>query len=487
MAKATSKRTSSAKTTKAPAAAKPRAKQTPAKKAAGRLPKATSAAKKVPSKKGAKKGTRSGKAKAPHDWQLEGGWVEVFDEVPTNVGASPRALALPISNEPLDIAPETIAAPAASTFPAEFPQEPTSRNDVEAVAEPEPAPEPELEGASEPIPDALPDSMLVAMPDFADEEEDEEEEEDREPVPRPFPDRPIHPEREPAPIEHPDETEPPTPDEEALDVAGPADVGMVVMEEAPIAAGGAQVVVGQRSAMPLSQEMPSKGDLASGLSLPEQFLLVAYRPGWDDKMERARPGGQGAALVGSLLLELALRGAIKVQRGRFIVEDDAASILSPELAAVAAQVRELGPITTQVAMEKLAKGLPDRIRPWVQALERRGVLREERTRKLGVLARSELFLMNEPAKDKLENRLVRTLAGGGNPDARTIMLLGLVSASGLLREMVPASAYDYNRKRIQALLSGRDTLSYRVDNAIRRVQDLALQTVLQDIRVLQGT
>jgi len=67
------------------------------------------------------------------------------------------------------------------------------------------------------------------------------------------------------------------------------------------------------------------------------------------------------------------------------------------------------------------------------------------------------------------------------------MLLGLVSSSGLLREMVPASAYEYNRKRIQALLSGRDTLSYRVDNAIRRVQDLALQTVLQDIRVLQGT
>jgi len=168
--------------------------------------------------------------------------------------------------------------------------------------------------------------------------------------------------------------------------------------------------VAQRVHMPLSQEMPSKGDIASGLSLPEQFLLVAYRPGWDDKMERARPGGQGAALVGSMLLELALRGVLKVQRGRFTIEDDAGSILTPELAAVATQLRELGPVTTQVAMEKLAKNLPDRLRPWVQALERRGVLREERTRKLGVLSRSQIFLLDEPAKDKLENRLVRTLA-----------------------------------------------------------------------------
>jgi hypothetical protein len=249
--------------------------------------------------------------------------------------------------------------------------------------------------------------------------------------------------------------------------------------DAPSAAPPAPV---QRGDVPLSQEIPGKGD--GGLTLPEQFLLVALHGDWDDAMLRARPGAQGAAIAGSLLLELALRGAVKVQRGRFVVETDS---LPPEWENVAADVRGLSEDTTQVVLEKLTKDLGARIRPWVQALERRGTVREERVRRFGILSRSRLVVVDETPKAKLENRLVRVLAGGGNPDARTILLLGLVQASGLLRAIVPAQAYEFNRKRIQALLSGRDTMSYRVDDSIRRVQDLAVQTVLQDIRVLQGT
>lgn len=332
---------------------------------------------------------------------------------------------------------------------------------------------------------------------------------------------PINPEEEDAPIERPDELpeegdgddeeegdgkrqpEPePEPEPDHDHDEDENGVGLVTMDEPPAAvtlrqthgssAETADTVEDSSSAgtatlarMPLSQELPTKGDVASGLSLVEQFLLVAMKPGWDDRMTKARPGAQGAAIVGSLLLELALRGSLKVQRNRFTIED--ALALPPGLDTLAADVRALGDVSTQVAMEKLTKRLPERLRPWVNALERKGVLREEMTRRLVFLKRSNLILVNTAAKEKLENRLVRTLAGGGNPDARTIMLLGLVTASGLLRGLVPASAYDFNRKRIQALLGGRDTLAYRVDNSIRRVQDLALQTILNDIRILQGT
>lgn len=332
---------------------------------------------------------------------------------------------------------------------------------------------------------------------------------------------PITPEDEDAPIEKPDELPEGDADEEGEGEAqrkpvpqpdpepdhdhdeDENGVGMVTMDEPPAAVTISQTHRGSRSEtadaieeasgagtatlaqMPLSQELPTKGDVASGLSLVEQFLLVAMKPGWDDRMTKARPGAQGAAIVGSLLLELALRGSLKVQRNRFTIED--ALALPPGLDTLAADVRALGGVSTQVAMEKLTKRLPERLRPWVQSLERKGVMREEMTRHLVFLKRSNLILVNTAAKEKLENRLVRTLAGGGNPDARTIMLLGLVTASGLLRGLVPASAYDFNRKRIQALLGGRDTLAYRVDNSIRRVQDLALQTILNDIRILQGT
>jgi len=447
--------------------------KTPAKKPVSKLAPKTAAKKaaKTTAKKSktpAKRTTR--KPRANGDWQLEGGWIDVTGQedtpAPTSDWIDPPVAPVLEAHEA-----EMTHPVAAAQEPRELPLEPDEPGMSEVQA-----PEPETMSVPEVSLTAKLNEAEAATADDGDGEGDDEEE--PVPEPEPVPDGPIHPEREPAPIEHPEKTPTTQPEE-----SGGDDIGMVVMDEPA----GATVMAqrAQRAAMPLSQEMPAKGDIASGLSLPEQFLLVAHRPGWDDKMEKARPGSQGAAVVGSLLLELALRGVLKVQRGRFTIED--AEGLTPELAAVAAEVQAMGNSSTQVAMEKLTKGLPDRIRPWVQALERRGVLREERSRRLAVMSRSELILTDQSAKERLENRLVRTLAGGGNPDARTIMLLGLVSASGLLRELVPASAYDYNRKRITALLSGRDTLSYRVDNAIRRVQDMALQTVLQDIRVLQGT
>lgn len=223
---------------------------------------------------------------------------------------------------------------------------------------------------------------------------------------------------------------------------------------------------------------------ATDLSLPEQFLLVAIGPGWDDRMERARAGSQGGAIAGSLLLELALRGHLKVQRDRFQVQGEVAD---PDLAAVASKVAELGDRASIEAMEKLCKGLPRRIRPWKQRLGAKGLARERVWRHLGVLPRSETHLLDADAQDQLVKRLLRILAGSGNPDAQSILLLALLDAAGLLETLVPSSTLPFNRKRLQALLSGRDTLGYAVDSQMRNVQDLALQTVLQNVRLLQGT
>jgi hypothetical protein len=229
---------------------------------------------------------------------------------------------------------------------------------------------------------------------------------------------------------------------------------------------------------------PTAAVRAADIDIPEQFLVIALDGPWDDRMERIKHGRQGAALVGSLLLELAVRGKLKVQRDRFELEEGSTG--DDELDYFAEQVAELGPVPTAQAMKLLGKWLPDRFRPWKARLQRRGWIREERTRFLGLFRRSTTTLLDEDVQAKLQNRLVRMLAGGGNPDVKSIALLGLVQASGLLPVMVPQSALAFNEKRISLLLSGKDPLHYRMDNSVHQVQDLALRTILQNVRKLQG-
>ena len=219
-----------------------------------------------------------------------------------------------------------------------------------------------------------------------------------------------------------------------------------------------------------------------GLSLPEQFLLVALRPGWDDRMERARPGSQGAAIVGSLLLDLALRGGLKVQRDRF--QATGADVDDPDLQRFGAEVERLSDTPSQEAMVRLARKLTPRIRPWKQRLERRRLVRERAWRHLGLFPRSTTELLDDEAQQKLVKRILRLLAGSGNPDAQSVLLLALMDASGQLEQLVPSSTLAFNRKRIQALLAGRDTLGYAVDSQLRQVQEMLVHTVLANVKAL---
>jgi hypothetical protein len=255
----------------------------------------------------------------------------------------------------------------------------------------------------------------------------------------------------------------------AKEEEAPADDDLVVRMEEP-------EPEARRAAQPVAQA-------TGGAGIPEQFLAIAIDGQWDDRMERVKPGRMGAALAGSLLLELAVHGKLKVQRDHFVVEEGATG--DPDLDHFAEQVQELGPIPTEQVIQRLGRRLTDRIRPWKGRAERRGWLREDRRKFLGVFPRSTTTLLDQDVQGKLQNRLVRMLAGGGNPDVKSIALLGLIQAAGLLGQMVPSSALAFNEKRISLLLSGRDPLHYRVDTSVRAVQDLCLRTILSDVRKLR--
>lgn len=219
------------------------------------------------------------------------------------------------------------------------------------------------------------------------------------------------------------------------------------------------------------------------VSIPEQFLTIAIDGQWDDRMERVQRGRMGAALAGSVLLELAVHGKVRVQRDHFVVEEGTTG--DADLDHFAAQVAELGPIPTEQVVRRLGRRLTDRIRPWKQRAAARGWLREDRRKFLGVFPRSTTTILDEDVQGKLQNRLVRMLAGGGNPDVKSIALLGLLQAAGLLPQMVPSAALAFNEKRISLLLSGKDPLHYRMDTSTRQVQDLALRVILGDVRRLR--
>jgi hypothetical protein len=232
-----------------------------------------------------------------------------------------------------------------------------------------------------------------------------------------------------------------------------------------------------------ARRAPAVAQATGEVTIPEQFITIAIDGQWDERMERVKPGRLGAALAASVLLELAVHGKLRVQRDHFTVEEGSTG--DADLDHFAEQVEELGPIPTEQVLRRLGRRLTDRIRPWKARAARRGWLREDHRKFLGLFRRSTTTLLDQDVQGRLQNRLVRMLAGGGNPDVKSIALLGLIQSAGLLGQMVPSSALAFNEKRISLLLSGRDPLHYRVDTSVRQVQDLALRTILADVRKLR--
>lgn len=230
-------------------------------------------------------------------------------------------------------------------------------------------------------------------------------------------------------------------------------------------------------------EERAEAPLAGEWSLPEQFLAVALSEDWDDRSERVKVGGQGAAIAASLLLELAVRGRLKLHLDRFQVAGEPTG--DPALDAFAQEVEMLADRKAPEAIERLARKASRHVGPWRGRLHRRGVAQQENWRFLGVFPRFRMIVTDPEAKAKLENRLQRTLVGG-TPDVRTILLLALIDAAGLLPELIPEGALAYNRKRINALLAGRDPLGYRVDPHIHDLQGVLVSELLRNVRILQG-
>lgn len=218
-----------------------------------------------------------------------------------------------------------------------------------------------------------------------------------------------------------------------------------------------------------------------GLSIPEHFILLALEDGWDERRERTGPDGLGGALVGALLLDLVLQGKVHVQRDRFTLTDQTVDAAA---APVAAKLASLASQPSLQVMRNLAKGLPQLVPAYKDRLQARGLIEHRAWRHLGLFYRSQTALLDADAQERLRSKLARAIAGGGRPDAPTILSLGLLEASGLFGIIVPEGAQAYNRKRLNGLVAGKDVMGYKVDDELRGVQEMAVRTILDNVRTL---
>lgn len=218
-----------------------------------------------------------------------------------------------------------------------------------------------------------------------------------------------------------------------------------------------------------------------GLSIPEHYLLLTIEDGWDERREKVRPGGLGGGLVGALLLELVLQGKLRVQRDRFQVTDVP---VDDDAHAVAERMKEWQGQPSLVAMGNLAKQLRHVLPAYKERMARRGLIEHREWKHLGLFPRAQVALVDADAQDHLRNKLARAIAGGGRPDAPTILSLGLLEASGLFGLVVPEGAQAYNRKRLNGLLAGKDVMGYKVDDELKGIQEVAVRTILDNVRTM---
>lgn len=340
--------------------------------------------------------------------------------------------------------------------------------------EPEPAEEPEAEEAEpEPEPEPAKPVEVKLKPKPAPEPEDEEEPAPPKPATRPPPADQLE--------EHADRL--------AAELAARRSkpITIEVEDEAvpmlPVGK-GAKKDEEPKEVLQLDPAPPARVPDAPqirGLSIPEHFLLLAMEDGWDERTEKAKPGHLGGGLTGALVLELVLHGAVKVQRDRFVLQD---ADLDDATEAVAAKLQQFAQLPSLRAMAELAKWLPQLLPAYKDRMARRGLIEHKAWRHLGLAYRSQTALLDPDAQERLRNKLARAIAGGGRPDAPTILSLGLLEASGLFGLVVPEGAQAYNRKRLNGLLGGKDVMGYKVDDQLKGIQEMAVRTVLDNVRVM---
>jgi len=196
----------------------------------------------------------------------------------------------------------------------------------------------------------------------------------------------------------------------------------------------------------------------SEMLIVEDLMLLLL-----DDQKGSVAGAQSLQFIlgGGLLVELALRERVRQEpkksllTGRKILAVGEGPLPDPLLQEAYDTIAEK-PRGAPAVLGKIGKGLP-RVVP--ARLVERGMLRESKSRLLGIVPRT-LHPAEDPSREISVRRKVRAvLADGLSPDPRTASLIALLSAGGTLkaslRDMDPPLTWSSDiRKRGQEIQEG---------------------------------
>jgi len=157
------------------------------------------------------------------------------------------------------------------------------------------------------------------------------------------------------------------------------------------------------------------------------------------------------AVGGAILVELSLRGAIEVTEKEFfrqpkVVAADEESSLPPMLADSLGDITEKER-TAMALVTRLGKG---RKQPLLDRLVDKGMLRCEQDKILGLFPRTRWPAEDSSHEAEIRRKITQALIAGNTVDERTAALISLLSALGLVSNVVKVDALSGREVRKQA-------------------------------------
>lgn len=211
------------------------------------------------------------------------------------------------------------------------------------------------------------------------------------------------------------------------------------------------------------------------LSLHEELLLVALD---DEKGTDTADWGSGveAGLAGALLLELVTAGCLGEEDGK-LVPSGAGQPADP---LAAAALEAIGGDDKRRDAKGWVGRLPkelDPLRDRVAAgLVERGVLDEQRHKRLGLFETTRYPELDPEPEQRLRESLTDVLAGGREPAAHEAMLVSLLHAHDLIKRVVPKPDRRDARKRAKQIAEG-DAIGSAVGSTVSDVQAATMVAV----------
>jgi hypothetical protein len=183
-------------------------------------------------------------------------------------------------------------------------------------------------------------------------------------------------------------------------------------------------------------------------TLGEQILLLSL----DDTTGAPQLQVQSEYMISAAcLLELAIAGRIRLEDDRLVVQDGTPlgiPALDEALTQLSAQDKH---DNAQTWIYELRKGAAARAR---QGLLDKGIIREERTRVLGLFPRTRYPEADSSAEDALRQQLTAVVLEGQAPETRIAALVVLLHAGGLHRLAFPDADQQAVKDRMAKLMAG---------------------------------